>query len=108
MRKSAYPLAFLMTAMLLIALTRMPYGYYMLLKVVTCAIFIGYATHLRSAANPMLYVSAWLLALMYNPLIPFHLGRQTWSVVNIATIVIAWLIARVIRSASAEDDARDA
>ncbi len=56
----------------------------------------------------MLYVSAWLLALMYNPLIPFHLGRETWSVVNIATIVIAWLIARVIRSASAEDDARDA
>jgi hypothetical protein len=52
-------------------------------------------------------VSAWLLTLIYNPLIPFHLGRETWSVVNIATIVIAWLIARVIRHASAEETEKD-
>jgi hypothetical protein len=45
----------------------------------------------------MLHVSAWLLALIYNPLIPFHLGRPTWSVVNIATIGLAWLTAWRIR-----------
>ena len=105
MRKSAYPLAFLMTAMLLIALTRMPYGYYMLLKVVTCAIFIGYATHLRSATNPVLHASVWLLALTYNPLIPLHLGRPTWNVVNIATIGLAWLTAwRIRRTGTSQED----
>lgn len=66
-----------------------PYGYYVLLRVICCALFMYLCF-----ASIRLKVSiwAWILgvtAFVYNPIIPLHLNRDLWTVVNIITVIIA-------------------
>jgi hypothetical protein len=80
--------------MLVIALGHLPYGYYMLLKMAVCATFITLAVRLNERAASTWIIAAWALVALYNPVvrIPFH--EDTWSAINIATIVVIWLIYR--------------
>lgn len=71
-----------------------PYGYYILLRIVCCAVFAYLAFH---AVEQNHRDWGWVLgvtAFIYNPILHVHLTREIWLVVNIATIVIAlWSIA---------------
>ena len=65
-----------------------PYGYYTILKILVCAgsSYLGVVT-LRAKFKPD---AAWVyftIAVIYNPLIPFHFGRPLWGVINLATVV---------------------
>lgn len=83
------PLRLAIIAMLLWAFVPMnPYGYYVLLRWVVCAVFIYLAVASHRAG-----VSGWLLLFaicsgIYNPILRVHLGRIVWMVVNVASIVI--------------------
>ncbi len=76
--------------MLLLALNpKNPYGYYVLLRWVCCPIFL-YLAHQAYLKNNQPWV--WILgvtALIYNPFLTVHLGREIWSIVNIITVGIA-------------------
>jgi len=69
--------------MLLGALLEWPYGYYIFLRWITCAIalfvaFTAYDWHKLWAM--------WLfgfIALLFNPLIPVHLSRQLWQPIDL-------------------------
>lgn len=66
-----------------------PYGYYVLLRWVCCAVF-GYLALQAYAYKQQDWV--WVLgvtAAVYNPIIPVHLTREIWSVLNLITIGIA-------------------
>jgi len=66
-----------------------PYGYYTLLRLVCCGIFAYLAVQ---AIILKMQGWTWVLgitAVVYNPIIPIHLTRGIWSVVNIVTIGIA-------------------
>jgi hypothetical protein len=80
--------------MLLFALTNMPYGFYMLLRVVACAYFIFVALRLKHAGSSPAISVAWFFAILYNPLLKIHLSRGVWEVVNLITILacvyMAW------------------
>lgn len=75
-------------ALLILALNPSnPYGFYILLRWVCCAIFI-YFTFIAFEKNKVEWV--WILgiiAFIYNPIIRFHLNRPLWTIINIATIV---------------------
>ena len=66
-----------------------PYGYYILLRWLLFGIF----TYLAYRAFELRKTEwLWILAftgLIYNPIIPLHLGRDIWTLVNIITILIA-------------------
>ncbi len=65
-----------------------PYGYYVLLRVVLCAICAYLAVR---AVDIEAIPWAWILgvtAVVYNPIVRIHLTRAIWSVVNIATVVL--------------------
>ena len=70
------------------ALLPMPYGYYMLLRLLIC----GVAAYLASEdAQGGRTAWAWLLgacAVLYNPIFKFPLGREIWTYVNVATIAL--------------------
>ncbi len=73
---------------LLVAFLKMPYGYYSLVKLILCAssLFLAFK---ESKSDPNT-VWVWILgltAVLYNPIIQFHLGREVWTFVNIVTIV---------------------
>ena len=66
-----------------------PYGYYIFLRFVCCAVF-AYLT--VQAIGQQKEKWAWVFgvtAAIYNPFVRVALGRELWSVVNIATVVIA-------------------
>lgn len=91
--------------MLLWALNpRNPYGYYILLRIVCCAVFAFLALQ---AAKQNQESSVWVLgviAIIYNPIMSVHLTREIWMVVNVATIGVAlWSIAVLKRKPELKD-----
>jgi Family of unknown function (DUF6804) len=65
-----------------------PYGYYVLLRWVCCAIFI-FLTYQAYMQNKQTWIWVFgVTALIYNPVLRVHLGREIWSIVNILTIGI--------------------
>ena len=75
-------------AMLLLALIPLPIGYYTLLRIVVCLtsaflVWTSYEAHK--------YAWMWtmgVVALIFNPLIPLYLGRETWVVVDIIVVIV--------------------
>ncbi len=70
-------------AMLLGALGKWPYVYYRLLRWVVCAAAV-FRAYYGSAWKR--YGAAWLfgfLAILFNPLEPIHLSRETWQIIDV-------------------------
>jgi hypothetical protein len=88
--------------MLLLALGRMPYGYYILLKIAVCATSILMALRLKIAGANKLALAAWAFAALYNPIVRVPFGKDTWSVINLLTIAAIWLAYRKARIPDAE------
>jgi hypothetical protein len=76
-------------AMLLWALNPAnPYEYYVLLRIVLCAL-CAYLAFRAVAISKREWV--WILgviAFVYNPIIRLHLNRGIWSAVNVVTIIV--------------------
>ena len=89
----------IITCMLLWAIyPENPYGYYILLRWVCCAVFSYLAVH-AFAQDKTGWV--WVLgvsAAVYNPIVPLHLTRLIWSIVNVASIGIAAASVAVLRT----------
>ena len=81
-----------------------PYGYYVLLRWVCCGTF----AYLTVQANKRgLEGMVWVLgitALIYNPIFRVHLNRELWSIVNLATVVVAVASIFALRSMKQVDD----
>ena len=92
------PLGWTVIAMLCLALLPLPYGYYTLLRLVTCVGFAWSAVVSYQQAMIGWAVAAGVLALLYNPMIPVHLGRDLWIVVNLlsagAMAGLLWALAQ--------------
>lgn len=66
-----------------------PYGYYILLRLVCCAVFMYLSLQAHSQEKHGWVWAFAVTALVYNPIIRVHLTREIWTVVNIVTIFIA-------------------
>ena len=72
-------------ALLILALLPWPYGFYNLLRLAVCAVSAWLAYEQWKHDNA---VSAWVVALgatalLFNPLLPIHLNREIWFVLDI-------------------------
>lgn len=67
-----------------------PYGYYVFLRLVVCAVFAYLAIKSICLERPS-WLSGMLgiTTIVYNPIFSFHFSREVWSIVNILTIGIA-------------------
>jgi CBS domain containing-hemolysin-like protein len=80
--------------LLVAALWEWPYGYYGILRWVTCAvaIFVAYKAYTWRANW-----GAWLFGLMaaiFNPLFPIHFSRPVWAVIDLAAAAL--LVAAIV------------
>ena len=64
----------------------MPYGYYMLLRVVICGVCLWQAITIYNKTSE-LPVGLCLVALLYNPIFSVHLTRGVWTILNIGTLI---------------------
>jgi hypothetical protein len=83
--------------LLIAALWKLPYDYYVVLRCVTCAvaIFVAYKAYVWKASW-----GAWLFGLMavvFNPLFPLHFSRPVWGAVDLmaaALLVVGIVVLR--------------
>ena len=74
--------------MLFWALADNPYGYYQILRWVIAGV-VGYSAYLayEQGKNAWTWILA-ITAILFNPIAPIHLSRETWSVLNIIAAAI--------------------
>lgn len=89
--------AIIIGMLLCAVLVKCPYGYYTILKFVCCG-GLSYLAYLAFKRRKIGWV--WTLgiaALIYFPFIKLQLGKPMWTLVNIATIVMTFASAVVLR-----------
>ena len=74
--------------MLMLALLPMPFGYYTLLRVVVCAAAIHGAGLARRRDLDGWLWTMLVLAALFNPIWPVHLGRSVWFVLDGVSIAL--------------------
>ena len=67
-----------------------PYGYYIILRVICCACFAYLATYTYSINKTGWTWVFGVIAFIYNPIIRVHSTRTIWSIVNVATAILAF------------------
>ena len=72
---------------LTLGLFRLPYGYYVFLRLVVCAAagFVVWQLFRAGGVSRIFAVAFALLALLYNPIFPVRLTRETWAPINVLT-----------------------
>jgi hypothetical protein len=78
---------YLIIVLLFLALFKMPYAYYQIMKVAITAYFIIYACVINKCRIDWINITCWILAAVYNPFLQLHIGRGPWTVINILSIV---------------------
>jgi len=92
------PLNAIMIVMLGIALLPIRwYGYYVLLKLVVCGGCGFLAANAYDDGRKHLVWFLGGLAVLYNPIIRFPLGRELWMVINILTIIVLIAAMRLLK-----------
>ena len=74
--------------MLLIAMLPVPYGYYTLLRIVVCLSAGFLAWHSYKMQRQHWMWGLGFIALIFNPIIPLHLGREIWVVIDIVVAIV--------------------
>lgn len=78
-------------AMCLLALARMPYGYYIFLRWAVCAAAISGAIVLLRGRARVLPVVLFGLALLFNPIALVGMRRESWVFVDMAAAgLLGW------------------
>jgi hypothetical protein len=75
-----------------------PYGFYLLLRLVVCA-SCGYAAYFLRQ-DPVLsvhFIPLVFLAVLFNPILPVHLGSLLWLLIDLGTAVYFLSIAKKIQ-----------
>lgn len=65
-----------------------PYGYYIFLRWVCCACFAYLTWHTVKTQQEAWGWAFGIVAILYNPIVPVHLTRAIWSVLNLLTIAV--------------------
>ena len=90
-KQSIVPKSFIVMMMGMLGIALLPiryYGYYVLLKIVICGGCAFLAAIAYGDGRKYLVWFGGGLAVLYNPIIRFPLGRELWMVINILTIIV--------------------
>jgi hypothetical protein len=82
--------------MLLVSIINLPYGYYTLLRLVVTFTAIITANYFYKISSPTKVVIFSFIALLFNPLIPVHLNKPLWLIIDIALAIYMYSISKSI------------
>jgi hypothetical protein len=81
--------------LLLIAVAPMPYGYYQFMRIAITLVASINAFELYNKNKSVLLVVFVSIIILYNPIIPIHLNKETWMPINLLTAVFLGVFALV-------------
>ena len=76
--------ALIAAGMLFGALGRWPYSYYIVLRWVTCAAAVVVVYHGHVYRKPWAIWVFIFIAALFNPILPVHLTREAWRIIDLA------------------------
>ena len=79
------PVIYITAIMLLIGAAPLPYGYYMLLRLVTTGVLLwaAYISYERKyEVLPWVFA---VLALLFNPIFKVHFPKELWAIIDVVT-----------------------
>jgi len=76
------------SGMLFWALAGHPYGYFTLLRFVVCVVAAYCAVVANSEKNEQWTWVFGAVAVLFNPIIPIHLSRDIWILIDLITAVV--------------------
>ena len=82
--------------MLFGAIAELPYGYYALLRWITCITSILVAFQAFKKNIDWVKVVFIVIAILFNPLAPIYLSRSTWIPLDIITAVLFIFAIRIL------------
>lgn len=89
---------YISAAMLFLGAAPLPYGYYMLLRLVACGVF-AYATFVAfERKNKTLPWVFGFMALIFNPIIKIHFPKEVWAFVDIAAGILLLATAKAVKT----------
>lgn len=74
--------------MVLIALGKYPYSYYKFIRIVVCIVCI-LGAYLSNEVTKKYWI--WVfgaIAILFNPIMPFHFNRETWAIFDIGVAIV--------------------
>ena len=77
----------ILTALMLLCLAPMPYGYYQLVRFVAMVVFGVMAYKYYEEKKNVLAITFGALALLFQPFVKVALGRTMWNVVDVAVAI---------------------
>ena len=89
---------YICVVMLFLGAAPLPYGYYMLLRLVACGVFTFAAFVSFDRKYKTLPWVYGLLALLFNPIIKVHLPKEAWVFVDIAAGLLLLATAKAVKS----------
>jgi hypothetical protein len=88
--------AIIAAVMLLGALGRWPYGYYQLVRWVTCGAAVWIAFLAYDWRKQWASVLFGIVAVLFNPLLPIHLTREIWQPIDFLCAVLFIVVTFVL------------
>ncbi len=88
---------YITSAMLFLGAAPLPYGYYMLLRLVAFGVFAyaGFIAFKRKRKTlPWVFV---FIALVFNPIIIIHFSKDIWMFINVAAGLLLLATAKAIK-----------
>lgn len=84
--------------MLFWALLANPYSYYNILRIVVCAVCVyAVVKSISVEKNKWAWVFG-VLAFVFNPIIPVHLDREAWAIIDVISGIVILISIFFIRS----------
>lgn len=85
----------ILSALFLLCLAPMPYGFYSLIRFVAMIAFAIYAYVYYEKKNNKLAIVFLSLAILFQPLLPIYLGRMLWNIIDV--IVAIFLVVLYVK-----------
>lgn len=77
---------------LLLCLAPMPYGYYMVVRIVATILFVIFARQYYLLRKEEFAITFGFLALLFQPLIKVSLGRDVWNMVDVSVAILLLIL----------------
>ena len=91
------PIIYITAIMLFIGAAPLPYGYYMLLRLVATVVLFWAAYVSYERKYDVLPWAFGILALVFNPIFKIHLPKELWTIIDIGTGVFLLVVKRKIQ-----------
>jgi hypothetical protein len=88
--KETLQIAILLSAIIcLVAILRMPYGFYSIVRMYTFLTYSYLSFHFFEAKNNKYFFPSLLILIIYNPMLKVFLKKETWTIVNIISALFS-------------------